>query len=54
VLTVDRALDLVRIVRAEAIADEEAVELLMRITGWSSAEATEFVAAARGLEEPER
>jgi hypothetical protein len=54
VLTVDQALDLARIVGAEAISEEEAVELLKRITGWSPTEAAEFIAVARGLKDPER
>lgn len=54
VLTVDQALDLARIVHAEAISEEEAVELLQRITGWTQSDAAEFVSVARSLEKTDR
>ncbi len=54
VLTVEQALDMARIVDADVISDAEAAKLLQRFTGWSAAEAAEFVSLVRDREEDER
>lgn len=46
-LTGGQALDVARIIGAEAISDEEAARRIAAMAGWSPAEARQFVAVAR-------